>query len=161
MNNFIGGLKTEFTGLNFPENAATSMDNCVVSIIGDVLRREGINFESNYFLNQIDVTNSAVSYYRWKNAGGDGETEIFVLQVGATLYFFQSSASTITAPLSSQLLSSTVNVSSFLASGSSNSVNQIECQYSDGNGYLFVYHPYCDPFYCVYSAGTITGTVIN
>ena len=101
-NNFLGGLKTEFTGLNFPENACVNVDNCVFTLLGDMLRRNGINFEANYFLNNINTTNVAISEYRWKNAGGDGETEILVLQVGGTLYFFTSSSSTLTNPLSTK-----------------------------------------------------------
>ena len=160
-NNFTGGLKTEFTGLNFPENACTSVDNCVFSIIGDVLRREGIDFEANAITQSINTTNAAVNSFRWLNAGGDGLTEVVVLQVGSTLYFFQSSAATAANPLSSQKLASTVNIASFIASGSSNPVSTVECQFAAGNGYLFVYHPACDPFYCVYSAGTITASIIN
>lgn len=161
-NNFTGGLKTEFTGLNFPENACTAMDNTVVSIVGDVLRRNGINFEDNFAYQNIFVEGQAVSSFRWRNAGGNGLTEMLVLQIGPTLYFFESSNSTLSAPLSTTLLSTTVTVSDYLASGSTNSVNAVECQYASGNGYLFVYHPYCDPFYCSYAPGTqtITSAVI-
>lgn len=160
-NNFTGGLKTEFTGLNFPENAAIDTENCVYSLVGDVTRRGGIDFEADHVTNAITATESAISTYRWKNAGGDGQTEVLVLQSGSTLYFYQSSASTTTNPLSGQLLTSTVNLNSFLASGSTNSPVGVECQFTDGNGYLFVYHPYLDPFYCVYSTGTITPNVIT
>ena len=159
--NFTGGLKTEFTGLNFPENSCTAVDNCVFSIVGDVLRREGINFEANNVLNSVVSSGDAINQYRWKNAGGDGQTEVLVVQVGGTLYFFKSSASTIASPLSAQILVSTVTISTFLAQGSSNVVTGVECQFSDGNGYLFVYHPYCDPFYCTFNAGTITPMVIT
>lgn len=165
-NSFIGGLKTEFTGLNFPENACTDVDNCVFTLIGDVLRREGINYEDNNVLQNINVAGKAISYYRWKNAGGDGETEIFVLQIGSNLYFFQSSASTISNPMSSTLMTNlgvtqTISLSGFRPAGSANDTSLIECQYSDGNGYLFVYHPYCDPFYVTLSAGVLNGSKIT
>jgi len=153
--NFTGGLKTEFTGLNFPENACTSVDNCVFSIIGDVLRREGINFEANYFLNDIFVANSAINTYRWLNAGGDGDTEVLVLQVGATLYFFESSNSTAAAPLSTTVLMSTVILSGYLATGNLTFDATTECQFTTGNGYLFVFHPSIDPVYCVFNNGVI------
>ena len=42
-NNFTAGLKTEFTGLNFPENAATDCDNVIFDMPGDVTRRLGIS----------------------------------------------------------------------------------------------------------------------
>src|SRR5215467_6246877 len=103
-NHFIAGLKTEFTGLNFPENAATDTSNCVYTLIGDVLRREGINYEDNFRLNAINRANQAINTYRWRNVGGDGLTEILVLQVGESLYFFRTSTATTVTPISTQLL---------------------------------------------------------
>ena len=102
--NFKKGLLTEFTGLNFPEDACTQADNCVFTILGDVLRREGINFEADYTLNSINTSGVAISYFRWLNAGGDGDSQILVVQVGSTLYFFDTSAATATAPISSHQL---------------------------------------------------------
>jgi hypothetical protein len=162
-NSFIGGLKTEYTGLNFPENSCTSVSNCVFSIVGDVLRRGGIDYETNFASSIINRANTAVTTYKWNNVGGDGLTQIVVLQAGGTLYFFKSSAATTTNPLSNQMLASTILLSNFVATGSSLSPNAVECQYSDGNGYLFVYNPACQPFYCTYNAATstITGNGIN
>jgi hypothetical protein len=102
-NNFTKGLITEFTGLNFPENAATDTDNCVYTLVGDVTRRQGINFEHNYLLNTglQNRGNQAISDYKWNNAGGTGTQQILVQQVGATIYFFLSSSANTVAPLSS------------------------------------------------------------
>ena len=163
-NNFTGGLKTEFTGLNFPENACTAASNCVFSIIGDVNRREGFDFEENFTLNNTPsptgVAGSvAISTYKWNNAGGDGETQIVVQQVGGGLYFYLSTAATSTSPLSSQLLLSTVTISNFLATNATAAFDPtIECTFSDGNGYLFVFNSQCDPFYCTYNSGNQTLT---
>jgi hypothetical protein len=159
-NNFTKGLITESTGLNFPENAATDVDNCEFTLVGDVLRREGIDYEINYATHPVTRANQAVSSYKWNNAGGDGLTQVVVEQVGATLYFYKSSAATVASPLSTQNLASTVTISSFVAINGSFDAT-LECQYADGNGYLFVYHPSCDPFYCTYVAGTIIGNAIT
>ncbi len=156
-NNFIAGLKTEFTGLNFPEDAATESDNCVYSLIGEVQRRSGINYEAGFELQSLS-TNAAVSYGRWRNAGGDGVNDVLVLQMGGTLNFFLTSAAT--SSISTQLLASTVTISTYQAMGNTNDVTQTECQYAFGNGYLFVFHPDCDPFYCTYNSGTILANVI-
>src|SRR5690348_9892814 len=118
-NNFTGGLKTEYTGLNFPENACTSVENCVFNITGDLTRRGGINFEAN---NNYTATTSsgASSTYRWLNAGGDGESQILVVQTGNTINFFLSSASTTADPLSGRnLTSSAFSLQSFLVAGTS------------------------------------------
>ncbi len=151
-NNFIGGLKTEFTGLNFPENACTAVSNCVFSMIGDVTRREGINFETNFHalnLGRINPGNVAITTHRWLNAGGDGNTELLVVQYGDTIGFFRSSAATMTNPLSWQLLAVTISLTTYQVPGNPDPAS-LECQFADGNGYLFVFHPYCDPFYVIY-----------
>jgi len=160
-NNFNGGLKTEFTGLNFPENSCTELSNCVISLIGDVFRRDGIDYEKNFNLFSINRAGAAVSSYKWNNVGGDGLTQVYVLQVGINLYFYKITAATTIAPLSTTLLASTVNITTFKAAGSSIDPSVTECQYTDGNGYLFVFHPNCDPFYCTYSSGTITANLID
>jgi len=160
-NNFSGGLKTEFTVLNFPENSCTDTDNCVFSLTGEVTRRLGIDHEENRVSANFDRSNMAINSYIWNNAGGDGTTRLYVLQVGHTLRFYKISAATVTSPLSAQILVSTVNINSFLPSGSSATVDTIECQFTDGNGYLFVFHPSLEPFYCTYNAGTITGSRID
>lgn len=159
-NNFTKGLITEFTGLNFPENAAIDTENCLYTIVGDVTRRAGINYETNFAVSTVDRTNKAVTSYKWNNAGGDGETQIVVKQIGSTLYFYSSSAATIASPLSANLLLATVDVSSFVVFGSAFDPSK-ECQYSDGNGYLFVFHPSSDPFYCTYDPTVPTNPVIT
>ena len=161
MNNFSGGLKTEFTGLNFPENAATDTQNVVFSIIGEALRREGIDLEVNAVQNSIFVQGKALNTYKWSNVGGDGLTQVLVVQIGNTLYFFNTSNANTVAPVSAQLLSSTINVSTFQAIGNTTDTSLVECQFTDGNGYLFVFHPGCDSFYCTYNGGTVTANLIT
>src|SRR5258706_3972750 len=160
-NHFIAGFKTEYTGLNFPENAATDTQNCVYSLIGDVTRRGGINYEANFTTVGINQSGVARSSYRWLNAGGDGSTQLLVQQIGNLLYFFRSSSATTVRPLSFTLLAGTIDIDSFIAKGTTIFPSLSECQYSSGNGYLFVYHPNCEPFYCAYNNGIITATVIN
>ncbi len=162
-NTFTKGLITEATGLNFPEHAATDTDNCEYTLIGDVLRRQGIDTEVNGVYKSFSVAGNALSSYVWKNAGGDGETQYFVQQVGNILYFYKTSSATTAAPLSSTLLLSTVTIDAFVAIGNTFDPT-IECQFTDGNGYLFVYHPTCDPFYCTRvpdTPDTITAKIIT
>lgn len=157
-NNFTKGLLTEFSGLNFPENAATDTDNCVYTLVGDVTRRQGIDYEANCVFNNIGSF-GAVNTYKWNNAGGDGLTQMVVTQSGGTLFFYVSTNATVTNGLSHTLLTS-VLISGFAAPGITFD-QTIECQFSDGNGYLFVYHPNCDPFYCTFANNTVTATTIT
>src|SRR5260370_24281059 len=161
-NNFTGSHKTEFTALNFPENACTQTENCVFTIIGDVLRREGFDYEANAILSNINRNNSAINTYKWNNVGGDGLTQIIVLQVGGTVFFFKSSNATISSPLSTQLLGSTIALINFTAQGGTFDPT-VECQFTDGNGYLFIFQPNLDPIFCTYNATNsfVTPTIIN
>lgn len=151
-NNFKAGLKTEYTGLNFPEDAATDTQNCVFSYVGDVTRRGGLNYEQNFLLGNLGASPQGVarSTYRWLNAGGDGTSQILVVQMGQYLFFYLSSSATISAPLSQNQILVAINITTFQAQGNTANPALVECQYSSGNGYLFVFHPDCDPFYCTY-----------
>lgn len=158
-NNFTKGLVTEFTGMNFPENAATDCDNVEFTIVGDTVRRLGIDFETNSSLQNVATPNNAINSYKWNNVGGDGNTQFVVTQVGPTLYFWNVTASTTDVPLTNNILASSVSFSGFVADGGTfNNTN--ECQFTDGNGYLFVFHPDCNPFYCSYNSGTVTANSI-
>lgn len=161
-NNFTKGLITEATGLNFPENACTSAENCTFTLVGDVTRRQGIDYEVNHALLNSTRGINAIATYKWNNVGGDGETQIVVLMDAGTLFFYLSTAATSVNPLSTQILTSTVAVSRFTANGATFDSTQ-ECTFADGNGYLFVYNPNCDPFYCTYNSTTktVVPTLIN
>lgn len=161
-NNFIGGLKSDSTGLNYPENSVIDTDNVVYSVIGSDFRRGGIDYEDNFQLNNIGVAQVAKSIFKWENVGGDGSTQMVVQQIGSTLYFYKSSAVTVASPLSTTKLASTVLITPFLVSGSAADPSQYECTYAAGNGYLFVFNPVCEPFYVSFDGvSTMTPTQIN
>ncbi len=160
-NHFSKGLITEATGLSFPENACTDTNNCVFTVTGEVKRRQGIDYETTHFMTVIDRDDCAISSYIWKNAGGDSTSQIYVEQVGGTLYFYLSSSTTSISPLSTRKLVSTVDLSLYAVSGGPGTASQIECEYSDGSGYLFVYHPECEPFYCIFSEDVVTPAPIT
>lgn len=149
-NNFTKGLITEATGLNFPENAATATSNTEFTLIGDVIRREGINYEVSGSNNTVNTNNQAFNQYLWKNAGGDGQTELVVQQIGQTLYFYLASSATTTSPISTQLVGNVVLVP--VSGGSVDATKN--ATFADGNGYLFVYHSSCEPSFVTYNPGT-------
>lgn len=160
-NNFVGGLKTEFTGLNFPENSCTETFDCIFSKIGRVTRRKGFDIEDSGVYSTINRSGGVVNTYLWKNVAGDGRIVLLVEQIGNVLRFYEVS-DTSTA-ISNQLLSSSITLSSFLPSGSTVNPASTECQFAQGNGYLFVFHKDLEPFYVVYdtSAQTVTGNTIT
>lgn len=159
--NFIGGLKTEFTGLNFPQHCATDVENCIFTLTGDVTRRLGFNYETNFVTKNVNRTASAISTFKWMNAGGDGETQLLVVQIGSMLYFYQTTNATTVSPLSTTLLTTTIDINTFKAAGNTNTISLEECNFASGNGYLFVFHPDCDPFYCTFNSGAVVANLIT
>ena len=137
--NFIKGLITEATDLNFPESAVTETDNCVFDLDGSVYRRMGFDLEDNYLTKTIDRSAKVVNTYLWRNVSGNGNYTILVMQVGAKLYFYKTDG---TGNFSQGQVTDTVTLTP--VSGAP-VIETVECQYADGNGYLFVTHPYCDP----------------
>lgn len=160
-NNFTGGLKTEFTGLNFPENSVFETSNIIYDRLGRVQRRRGIDLEDTGTYATIDRTSGVVASYVWLNAAGDGVTNLVVVQVGTTLRFYE--ASDPSTALSGQLLASSINLTTFAAAGTSISSISDECQFAQGNGFLFVFHSHLEPFYVTYDPVTqvLAGNVIT
>jgi hypothetical protein len=158
-NNFKGGLNTEATGLNFPEDACTETFNCVHDEKGRVKRRKGFDYEANYSTYAVNRSESVVSGYTWSNVAGDGSYTLRVIQVGSTLYFYQVAE---TGALSNNRLATTVDLTTF-KSGTNVHPEYNECQFTSGAGYLIVVHPQLEPFYCTFDTATevITATEIT
>ena len=157
--NFVNGLITEATGMNFPENACTSASNVVFKETGEVLRRYGYDYETAYQLNSITRSNSAIVEYEWRAAGGDGDINFIVQQIGGTIYFYRIATNN---SLSAGVHATTIALSAYKVYDAPDPGLQ-PCSFASGKGYLFVTNRYCEPFYVVYSpsANTLTGTQIN
>lgn len=156
-NNFINALVTEATGLNFPDNAVTETYDCEFDLDGSVYRRPGFDFEGNYATKDINRMGVVVASYLWTNVSGNGSASIAVIQVGDTLYFYETNGTGI---FSTGIQSTTVTLTP--VSGAP-VITTTEAQFSSGNGYLFVTHPYCDPIRVSYDldAHTATATTLN
>lgn len=148
--NFINGLVTEATALNFPENACTDTDNCVFHQKGDVYRRYGIDFEPGYALKDIDRTGKASSSFFWRNAAGLNTKDFLVVQIGSVLYFYSVNNNAVTDGLNA----STIDISTFSSAVVTSKCSTYACQYTFGQGVLVVVNPYTDPFYVEYDSGT-------
>lgn len=155
-NNFKSGLITEASGMNFPENACTETYDCEFDFLGRVSRRLGFDLEVAYETETIDLTGGVITDYVWRNVAGDGETTFVVQQVGNFLYFYDSGTG---SSLSSGLSASTIDLTDFSPVGA-DEPRLKECQFADGFGKLFVFHPNLEPFAISYDsgAGTFSGT---
>lgn len=156
-NNFSGGLITEATGLNFPENACTETFNCEFNLDGSVNRRLGFDFEAEHTTQIINRAGKAVSSYLWKNVSGNGDIALCVLQVGLTIYFYNIIAD---SNYSSGALATTVTLSPNAGAVDSET---FEAQFSDGNGFLFITHPHCSVRRVSYDTATqvATATIVS
>lgn len=147
--NFRNGLITEATALNFPEAAVTETYDCEFNTDGSVTRRLGFDYEAGHGFVDINRTNVVVNTYLWKNVAGNGDLSLLVQQVGNVLHFYELSEDN---SFSSGHISSTATLTGAVAPASA--VGVLEAQYCDGNGYLIVTHPLCDPVRISYNPTT-------
>jgi hypothetical protein len=153
-NNFANGHITDFTGLNFPENALFDTQNCEINYDGSVNRRLGFDFETGYSTKTINRTNNVVNSYLWRNVSGNGDVSLLVMQVGPTIYFYRTEGDAF----STGAVSTTVTLTPVSGAPTPETV---EAQFSDGNGLLFITHPYCEPMRVSYNTSTDTATATS
>jgi len=177
-NNFSKGLITEATAMNYPENAVIETDNCVYSKNGKVIRRYGIDYETDYVINAYSdmgivstaptpsllYQDLAIQEYEWTSVSNDGNTSFIVVQVGNIITFYKTS---VVNNISSRLKSFTVDLTDYqvptFTSDYGQYVGAIGASFASGFGYLFIAHPYCNPVYVSYNSTTdaIVATAIT
>lgn len=156
-NNFINGVITEATALNFPENACTDADNVVFKETGKFSRRLGIDFEDDFSIKLYPRRSKVVKPFLWRNVTGNGDISFIVVQTGPTLNFYQIESDTA---LSGNPLSASVTLTTYKApSAPSADFNNFECDFTIGKGDLFVTHPSMTPIYIRWNTDTETFTV--
>lgn len=154
-NSFINGLVTEATGLNFPDKAVTETYDCEFDLDGSVYRRTAIDLEEDFTTKTIDRSGSVIKTYLWQNVAGNGDVTVAVVQVGDTIYFYETNGTGI---FSTGEQTTTVTLTPVSGAPVPDTV---EAQFCDGNGYLIVTHPYCDPMRISYDIDAHTATAVN
>lgn len=158
-NNFIKGFITEATGLTFPENASNDTENCVFDHLGGVERRLGIDLESQHVPTLLTLGEEVINTFLWTNVSGNGDQTFVVVQTGTTLRFYRVASE---SSLGGGLHADTIDLNDFAVPGDTD-IARIECQYSTGNGVLFVTNRRLETFYVTYDndADTFVPTVID
>ena len=149
-NNFIQGLVTEATALRFPENACTDSSNVVFDETGRVFKRLGWDIEEGATLiSAAAEAGEAFSEFQWDSVGGIGGLSFFVQQKGNLLYFFDVSESA--DEISDNQRAETIDLDTYIATGSSLDPADYVCDYAYGNGKLLVVNRAIEPILLTYS----------
>lgn len=159
-NNFIKGLITESTPLQFPENACTDALNVDFDLNGRVSKRRGLDYEDAYELVTTDAPGTdAITEYVWRAVAGDGDRSFFVLQKGRYIYFYDVSNSSDISP---NKLTTVLDLDTYKPASTDQVPSINPCGYTSGNGDLIIVNQAIDPIYVTYApaTGTITATEI-
>ena len=103
INGFEGGLITDVNPLENPPNTTSDELNMVLNTDKSRSRRLGFDYELGYSLIDSGVALQSslgvigTSTFNWKNAGGDEDKELFVVQVGTNLKIFDLDNNPITS----------------------------------------------------------------
>lgn len=158
-NKFTQGLITESTALTFPTEACTDVLNCVFDEFGKITRRPGLDREvDGVNTSYTGIAGDVWQDYVWYTSAATSNKAFLVQQRGKTLHFFD-----ITDNITpSANAFTTLNLDSYLPSGSSLSSAQIACQFATGNGDLLVSNQNTNSIYITYveSTNTISATSI-
>ncbi len=100
-NQWVKGLITEASPLNFPEGSSVDEENFVLDRDGSRERRLGIDYESQYSLVNLAITATAttcaVQNYLWENVGQDPQSNYLVHQFGNKLYVFDADTTAVSS----------------------------------------------------------------
>lgn len=163
VNNFVGGLVSDFHELNSPPNTTIAEDNCDLDRKGSRKRRLGIDFEadaqpSNESWTEADWSGLYLRTFEWIAVGENGGVNFLVCQTGHTLTFYDMNSDTLSAGEKSF----TIDLNNHLAPGYSNA-DPYAVSFASGKGVLFIVAECIIPFYISYNidTDTITGRVLN
>ena len=157
---FIKGLVTEAGELTFPPDASVDESNCDLRRDGSRRRRKGADRETSAALSTFTISDTDIVHTGlWSNVGGQSGLEYLVVQKGSTLYFYNKA----TAPYSDALLTHTVSLATYQATGSGLSVTDTKCQFASIEGALVVASSAMDTIYVTRDnvLGTIAVTEIS
>lgn len=152
---FNKGLLTEFSELNFPEEASIDELNCDLFKAGNRTKRKGFNPEvGSSPVSGPFQQGSLFHTTNWTNVGGDPSTEFLVVQSGGKLRFYRKGD----APLSEQVVNTSktsgaiyqLDLSPYSVSGGLGSdASKIDA--ASFNGDLVVVSPQINPIQIEYN----------
>lgn len=153
-----GGLHTESSAINKPDETTIDEENFELLIDGSRKRRNGLKLETGgvqLSLPSTLGTSYVVNSFVWKNVASDPSRTFIVLQTGCDLQFFES-GTTVSTGLETEVIS----VLAFKVSGRTDAeICQHPLAFSSGRGRLIVTGKYVEPFYVEYNTTTSNFTI--
>jgi len=100
VNNFVKGLITEASPLNYPANASIDEENFELNRDGTRDRRLGMGYESDFARNstnifQVDADSVSVSTFTWESVSGVLTDDFLVVQLEKVLKFYDINSSSL------------------------------------------------------------------
>ena len=148
---FNKGLLTEFSELNFPDEASIDELNCSLFKAGNRSKRKGIAFETGSTpTTQTYADGTLFHTTSWTNVGGNANLEYLVVQAGNKLRFYRKGS----LPLSDgHVMESDISTTPYILDmtpyeylgGLGASASKVEVASIDGN--LVVVSPQIEPFF--------------
>lgn len=98
--NFVKGLITEASPVNFPPEASSAEENFELNRDGTRDRRLGLDFEASFNLRSTglpvsDIRNYGLTTFEWHNVAGDPGSIFLVVQCGNVLHFYDNQAPSV------------------------------------------------------------------
>lgn len=161
VNNFVGGLVSDYHELNQPPNTTVDENNCDLDRKGSRKRRLGMDFEAGY-AGSTQAWDATATWptmysktYQWNAVNEDGNVNFKIVQGGNFLTFYDMNFST----LSQGLLPFVINLDTYRAP-SYYSTSPYGIQVASGKGALFVVGEAITPFYVQYDPVANAITVV-
>lgn len=145
------GLITEASALTYPDKSTSDELNMTLPQTGNRPRRYGINYTttSGTVSTQAAYPLYAVTEYKWVSANNAAGSDFYVVQVGPTLYLYDTSG----------VLQTTIDLTTFGISGATTAqIASVRQGMAAGNGFLFCCGKYTEPFVVSYDGSTFTST---
>ena len=149
----LTGYVTEVNPLTYPEGASSDELNSYVTNKKSRVPRLGFRQEIDYTNSNVGAVATTSNHY-WENPDNLKRTRFLVLQINATLHFWDIS----TYNCSGNKKSFTVDLENYLNPFSVTAANDY-VDVASGKGFLFVASPAIEPFYITYDSDTDTITV--
>jgi len=163
VNRSVRGLITEASALSFPEDASQDELNVEIMRDGSRRRRRGVDVEtdstsfapraSDLNIDDDDIWQSRVTSFKWEAVNGNPELGFIVVQVGPTVAFFNAGSVPITSGWKEEY-----NLELDQWEADDDVIKPYKCQFTSGNGKLFISHPRLDPIKVTYDELTDTMT---